>query len=214
MFMICSFLNEHRVMRSIDQPAFDFIKPLPRRPEYPERLFLGLMADDLTKARASRVGNLVTGELDLIGRQLDPERYHTTVIHLSDRKRIRSKDEYAAELAAKAVACSPFEIVFTRLGSFPGAPRKDRPLEHPLVLLAEDGPVSKLRSALARELLKSGYRAPETFRPHMTISYNRQFVPARPIEPIVFKVTELVLIHSRLWLKEYHILQRWPLRLN
>lgn len=201
-------------MRSIDQTAFEFIKPLPRRPEYPERLFLGLMADDHTKARASRVSDRITGELDLIGRPLDPERYHTTFIHLSDRKRIRSKDEYAAEQAARAIACSPFEIVFTRLGSFPGAPKKDRPPEHPLVLLAEDGPVSELRSALARELLKSGYRAPETFRPHMTLSYNRQFVSTRDIEPIVFKVTELVLIHSRLWLKEYHILQRWPFLLN
>lgn len=82
------------------------------------------------------------------------------------------------------------------------------------MLLAEDGPVSELRSALVRELVKSGYRAPETFRPHMTLSYNRQLVPAHPIEPIVFKVGELVLIHSRLWLKEYHILQHWPLRLN
>ncbi|MBL8579135.1 MAG: hypothetical protein JNK47_18095 [Mesorhizobium sp.] len=64
---------------------------------------------------------------------------------------------------------------------------------------------------LAGELHKYGFRVPENFRPHLTLSYNRQFVPPRAIDPVTFTATEFVLIHSRLWLSEYRILQRWAL---
>jgi hypothetical protein len=46
---------------------------------------------------------------------------------------------------------------------------------------------------------------PEGFRPHLTLSYNGQFLAVRAIEPITVVVNEFVLIHSRLWLKEYRI---------
>lgn len=124
---------------------------------------------------------------------------------------MRSKDEYAADLAAETVHMPPFEITFSRLGSFPGVPKKDRPLEHPLVLLADDGPVVELYAELGAGLRRYQYRVPESFRPHLTLSYNRQFLPARAIEPISFMVREFVLIHSRRGLKEYLILKRWPL---
>jgi RNA 2',3'-cyclic 3'-phosphodiesterase len=199
-------------MQNTSQPAFDFIGPEPRRPQRPERLFLALFPDAAVRSAASAINREITDELDLIGSALDIERYHTTIVHLSDRKRLRSKDQYAAGLAATAVNLPPFEIIYTRLGSFPGAPRKGRPPEHPLVLLAEHGPVLDLQATLSRELRKYGFRPPENFRPHLTLSYNRQFVPIRAIDPIAFVVTEFVLVHSRLWLKEYHILKRWLLR--
>ena len=60
-------------------------------------------------------------------------------------------------------------------------------------------------------LRKFQYRVPEGFRPHLTVSYNRQFLPARPIEPITFVVKEFVLVHSRLWFTQYRILRRWRL---
>jgi 2'-5' RNA ligase len=52
---------------------------------------------------------------------------------------------------------------------------------------------------------------PEGFRPHLTLSYARQFLAVRAIDPITFVVKEFVLVQSRLWLKEYRILSRWPL---
>jgi 2'-5' RNA ligase len=47
---------------------------------------------------------------------------------------------------------------------------------------------------------------PEGFRPHLTLSYNRQLLAVRAIEPITVVVNEFVLVQSRLWLKEYRIL--------
>jgi 2'-5' RNA ligase len=194
-----------------DQNTFDFIPVQPRRPKMPERLFIGLFPNQHAREKANRWSRLISGELGLVGNPLCADRYHTSLIHLSDRKRVRSSDEYAAELAARTVRIPPFEITYSRMGSFPGAPKRDRPLEHPLVLLADDGPVAELHAALAAELRKFRFRVPESFRPHLTLSYNRQFVPARAIEPITFLVTEFVLVHSKLWLKEYRILRRWPL---
>lgn len=198
-------------MCPVDQSAFDFVTRQPRRPKMPERLFLGLFPDETARMAASRLSLRATSEFGLVGSQLATERYHTSLIHLSDRKRVRSKDEYAAELAARTVSIPPFEITYSRMGSFPGAPKKDRPLEHPLVLLADEGPVTDLHAALGAALRKFRFRVPESFRPHLTLSYNRQFLPTRSIEPITFVVKAFALIHSRLWLTEYRILRWWAL---
>lgn len=193
------------------QTSFDFLDVQPRRPQRPERTFICLFPDDPVRAEANRISRKAIEEFGLVGKPLDIERYHTSVLHLSDRKRLRSTDAFAADLAARAARLPRFEVVYTHLGSFPGAPKKDRPPEHPLVLLAEDGPVLDLHAALGSELRKYGFRVPETFRPHLTLSYNRQFLPTRAIDPITFVASEFVLVHSRLWLKEHRILQRWPL---
>lgn len=194
-----------------DQSAFDFVTGQPRRPQRPERLFIGLFPDEPAKEAAERTGRTAARELGLTGRQLLIDRFHTSLVHVSDRKRVCSSDEFAADLAARTVSVSPFEITFSRLGSFPGAPRKDKPAEHPLVLLADEGPVMDLYAALGAGLRRFRYRVPDHFRPHLTLSYNRQFLPTRTIEPITFVVNEFALVHSRLWLTEYRILRRWPL---
>ena len=194
-----------------DQSAFDFIAGQQQRPQRPERLFLGLFPDEGAKREAHGRGQEIASEFGLTGNLVPIDRFHTSLIHIADCKRVRSKDEFAADLAARTVGIPPFDITYSRLGSFPGAPRKDRPLEHPLVLLADEGPVIDLHAALAGGLRKFRYRVPENFRPHLTLSYNRQFLAVRTIEPITFVVKEFVLVHSRLWLTQYRILRRWSL---
>ena len=213
MFMICSLLyavNRGRVL-PMYQDSFDFIEKQPRRPQRPERLFIGCFPEERVWSAIRHLGKQTTSKFDLTGNLLADDRFHTSLVHISDRKWLRSKDQFAAERAAATVTIAPFEISYRSIGSFPGTPKKGRPLEHPLVLLADEGPVMKLQAALASGLRQFKYRVPESFRPHLTLSYNRQFVPARAIEPITFLVTEFVLVHSKLWLKEYRILRRWPL---
>ena len=200
-----------RVIPGLDQSAFGFVTAQPRRPQRPERLFIGLFPDEAAKHAAHGIGRRAASELNLSGELLPIDRFHTSLAHLSDRKRVRSKDEFAADLAARMVRIQPFEITHGRLGSFPAAPKPGRPPEHPLVLLADEGPVMDLHAALGAGLRRFRYRVPETFRPHLTLSYNRQFLPARAIEPITFVVKEFVLVHSRLWLTDYRILRRWTL---
>ena len=199
-------------MRTVaDQNNFDFITELPPRPRMPERLFIGLFPDEAARQAADRICRQIVDEENLVGNMLTIDRFHTSLVHISDRKRVRSKDEFAADSAARTVKVPPFEITFSRLGSFPGAPKKDRPLEHPLVLLADEGPVMELHAALSAGLRRYRYRVPESFRPHLTLSYNRQFLPVRATHPITFVVKEFMLVHSELWLKKYHILKTWPL---
>jgi RNA 2',3'-cyclic 3'-phosphodiesterase len=193
------------------QDSFDFIEEQPRRPQRPERLFLGCFPEERVWSAIRHLGEQTANEFDLTGNLLADDRFHTSLVHISDRKWLRSRDQFAAERAAATVRITPFEISYSRLGSFPGVPKKGRPLEHPLVLLADEGPVMKLQAALASGLRQFQYHVPDSFRPHLTVSYNRQFLPAREIEPITFVVREFVLVHSRLWLTEYRILKTWPL---
>jgi 2'-5' RNA ligase len=193
------------------QGTFDFVPEMPPRPKRPERLFLGLFPDPPAACEVQSIGRGAAREFGLTGRMLKLERFHTSLIHVSDRKSVRSRDIFAVELAARRVRVAPFELTFSQLGSFSGAPKKGRPLEHPLVLLADDGPILELYALLCIGLREFQYRVPEHFRPHLTLSYNEQFVPMRAIEPIRFMVTEFALIHSELWLTRYNILRTWPL---
>lgn len=69
----------------------------------------------------------------------------------------------------------------------------------------------ELRRMLGVSLLAYKYPMPQEYLPHLTLSYNEQFVPMRAIEPITCMVEEFCLIHSELWLTKYQILRRWRL---
>lgn len=194
------------------QGKFAFMADEQRRPKYCERLFLGVFPDAVTATVISRFGGRFSGEIGLTGERLEALRLHTTMVHVSDRKSLRSQDMYAAELAANAVRISPFKLSFSRMGSFRGMPKKGRPLRHPLVLLADDGPIMDLYNMLGSGLRQYEFRVAEEFQPHLTLSYNEQFVPMRAIEPITFQVTEFALVHSELWLTKYNILRTWSLQ--
>lgn len=193
------------------QREFGFMAPLPPRPDKPERLFLGVFPEKAAAARLTKAGEEVRRLHGLTGRLLAADRLHLSLIHLSDRKRIRSRDIFAAELAAKAVVLPPFTVTLSGVGSFHGAPKRGRPMEHPLVMLAEEGEITALRGTLAAEFRKLGFPVPEPFRPHVTLIYDSRFVSVHAVEPITFAVRELLLVHSRLWLTEYHILRTWTL---
>ena len=194
------------------QGEFEFMAGQPHRPKYRERLFLGFFPDEATANTIDRFSGHFSREIGLIGDRLKPKRLHTSIVHVSDRKRLRSPDRFAAELAANAVCTSPFDLTFSHMGSFRGMPKKGRPLRHPLVLLADKGPIMDLHNMLGSGLRKYRFRIPEDFRPHLTLSYNEQFVPTRAIDPITFQVTEFALIHSELWLTKYNILRTWTLQ--
>ncbi|MDQ6434295.1 2'-5' RNA ligase family protein [Mesorhizobium sp. LHD-90] len=194
------------------QGEFEFMAGQPPRPQYRERLFLGVFPDEVTANAIGRFSGRFSTEIGLTGERLKALRLHTSLIHVSDRKRLRSPDRFAAELAANAVSIPAFELTFGRMGSFRGMQKKDRPLRHPLVLLADDGPIRGLYDLLGSGLRKYQFRVTEEFRPHLTLSYNEQFVPTRAIAPIAFQVTEFALIHSELWLTKYNILRTWTLQ--
>src|SRR5262249_49430277 len=124
----------------------------------------------------------------------------------------RGKLLYAVQLAAAAVSVPPFEVTFRAIASFDGAPpREGAPPQRPLVLLGESEALFELHRSLGAAMRRFGLKAADGFTPHMTLSYGPRAITRRAIEPIRFAVREFVLVHSRLRLTQYEMLERWPL---
>lgn len=186
------------------QHVFDFCRQLPVGPKRSARLFFCLFPEGVM--RIARLGERLFGENRLDGKLLDAGRLHVSLHHLGDYPRLRTRIVYAARLAGDAVSTLPFGITFHAFKSFDGA----RP-ETPRVLLGGSEGLSELHRSLGTALKKNGLRAAEHFVPHMTLSYGRKPVPFQPIDPIRVEVSEFALVHSKLWLGEYEVLERWPL---
>ncbi len=143
------------------------------------------------------------------GRPLPPERLHGTLVHLGDFFGVPDEVvESAGKASAKVAAgMKPFEIVFNRVMSFPRKVGR-----RPLVML--DGGHSLLIHELQQRLcaalgISDGGRK---FTPHITLLYDEkniaeQFLP----EPVVWTVSEIVLVHSLVGKSTYRELGRWEL---
>jgi 2'-5' RNA ligase len=192
------------------QGTFDFYSDQSRWRKNPERLFLCVMPDDKTRGEVVQFGDQFFFQRRLGGSRLKPERLHMSLHHIGDFPRLRDKDVYAARQAARTVFMEPFEIRLRSVQSFEPAPhRRNR---RPLVLLGEGGnELETLFHTLGMALTRNGLKAAAAFTPHMTLSYGPQPVPIQAIEPIRFRVRDFVLIHSRLGLTQYEVIDRWPL---
>lgn len=194
------------------QGVFEFCRDLPIRPKRPERLFFALFPDAGTSIRVGRFSQRFIRENHLGGTRLETERLHVSLHHVGDFKRLRTKFIFAARRAGKAVSMYPFEMSFRFIRSFEGAPSlKGRPRRRKLVLLGEGDAVSELHKILGTAMGKNGLRTAEHFTPHMTLSYGSKPIPEQAIEPIRFVVKEFMLVHSKLWLTQYDIIDCWPL---
>lgn len=192
------------------QHVFNFYGDQGRRPRNPERLFFGLLPDDVTSGEVMQLGDRLFILHRLDGSRLRRDRLHMSLHPVGDYPRLPSKVIYAASRAARAVLMAPFEIRLSAVQSFEPAPHKRN--RRPLVLLGEGGDaLPTLFRTLGLAMLQNGLKAAAAFTPHMTLSYGPQPVPMQPIEPIRFQATDFALIHSRLGLTQYEVIDRWPL---
>ncbi|MBA8876968.1 2'-5' RNA ligase family protein [Phyllobacterium myrsinacearum] len=181
----------------------------PKRPVLQERLFLGILLDSdmqgvVDACRTGMINDHRLTRKSLIG----SSRFHISLHHLGDHKRLRSSVLFAAKRAGTAVSIPPFEITFRSAKSFEGG----QPGRKPLVLIGEGEGLTRLHTILGACLMRNGLPGIRgTFTPHLTLLYSSKTVSEQPIEPIRFTVKDFVLIHSRLRLSEYRILQRWTL---
>ena len=180
-------------------------------PDRIERLFLGLMLPPEAAAAASAVLEAARGEEGLKGSPIRQDRLHITLIHVGDYHGTLPGRVVADLLtAAGGLSESAFEVAFDRAGSFGGAPGK-----HPFVLLGREGveALAAFRDRLFKALLRAGVRplSREAFTPHVTLAYGDRRLPERGIDPVRWRATEFVLIHSEVGRSTYHTLGRWPL---
>ncbi len=105
---------------------------------------------------------------------------------------------------------APFEVTFDMVESF--ASKKQN---NPFVLRGGNGLTSLVAfyQRLGLELMRVGLGkwVRPGFTPHVTMLYDQRRVPAQPTEPIGWRVTSFVLVHSLLGKTEHRRLGEWEL---
>jgi len=195
------------------QQEFDFGIPIPPwQPKLPDRAFFALFLELKDYAAFLSLQRHLCDLNEITGSLLLKERFHVSLQHVGDYKRLRSKIEFAARRSGQLVEMPSFEITFRHAVSFPGRPAtRGKPPRRPFVLLADDGPVCELSRLIGTAMKANGLRSAVHFAPHMTFAYDEKFVPRQPIDPISFVAREFRLIHSLRGRTIYHDLDRWPL---
>ena len=169
------------------------------------RLFLATVPEAAAAERIHRLAGVLKRAHKFDGKLIAPERLHISLFFIGD---MSERFVRAASEAAKQVRTEPFEVSFDRTASFRG-----RPGNRPFVLVGESGlrRLESFRRMLGVALMRSGLRrvANTNFTPHVTLLYDARSVDEHPIQPIVWEVTEFVLICSK---KGHDYLERWPLQ--
>lgn len=194
------------------QGEFEFCKGLPIRPARPERLFFSLFPDGATSARVSKFAERFICENRLGGTPIKTERLHVSLHPVGDYKRLRTQFTYTARRAGNAVSMRPFEMTFPAIVSLGSSGGKHGvPPRRPLVLLGNGNALWELHRLLGAAMEKNGLKAAMRFTPHMTLAHGSRPILLQAIEAIRFPVREFALVHSKLWLSQYSIVDRWSL---
>ena len=169
------------------------------------RLFLAILPDPGTAERIHRLASVLKRAHRFDGKLIAPDRLHVSLFSLTG---LPDHQICAAREAVTDVRTAPFEVSFDRTASFRGGPGT-----RPFVLVGENGllRLQSFRQLLAAALTRAGLRrlAKTNFTPHVTLLYDAQSVEEYPVEPVVWRATEFVLVHS---LRGHQHVARWGLR--
>ncbi|NRF70079.1 RNA 2',3'-cyclic phosphodiesterase [Aquincola sp. S2] len=173
-----------------------------------DRLFFAAHPDAAAAQRIDALTQSLRRELGLKGKPIPTERCHLTLLFVGTFAELPAGLAQQLAEAANHISCAPFELRFDRIASF-----DRRPANRPLVLLADAEPVAPLHDTLVARLRAAGlpFEAHRAYTPHLTLMYDDQRVPARPVEPIGWTVREFVLMHSLVGRSTHVPLARWPL---
>lgn len=145
------------------------------------------------------------------GSWIASERYHLMLHHLGQYPEVRSDLVSRAVTAAGNIQSKPFDIVLDQFMSFDSKTGK---FPCAITSTTELTPLSDLWKQLRNNLLavRLGEKLSTGFRPGVTLLYNRQpLAEARSVAPILWPVSDFVLIASLAGKAEYTELGRWPL---
>ena len=169
------------------------------------RLFLAVLPDAGTAEQIHRLAGALKHAHRFSGRLIAPEHLHVSLFYLSGSP---EHHVHAVCEAARNMQTEPFEVSFDRTASFRG-----RSGNRPFVLVGEKGlrRLRAFRRMLGAAMTREGLRrmANTSFEPHVTLLYDARSVEEYPIEPILWTVTEFVLVRS---MKGHEYLERWSLQ--
>lgn len=174
-----------------------------------DRIFLAVLPDAETAARIHALAETLKAENKFEGTLIRPEHLHITLFHLGDWNSLPADIVARGGAAAAEVAMAPFEIRCPRAESF-----RNSTGVYPFVLLPEPAPLGPLHTALGAALTRQGLGGAThgDFKPHVTLLRDTTRVKPKAVEPIVWTVREIVLVHSLLGKTTHNHLGRWELR--
>lgn len=176
----------------------------------PDPLIFVIRPDRVAAGRALSLGAALSSKHGLKGRPLPPERLHITLQCLPSERRDAAYFVPVANEIAAGLQSHSIELSLTKALSF----RSGRG-SYPFVLSGEpDEELKGLFDDLGQGMkaVGLGRYVSKSLTPHMTLLYDATMVAPEPIEPVTWRATELLLIHSLRGLGRHDVLARWPLR--
>lgn len=176
-----------------------------RRAAQRRRVYFGLRPDPAAAAQAVALAERLRHKHRLAVPTLPSPRLHVSLNGLPSP----AHDQTIAKAceAVSALRLRSFVVAFNRVASFGGG--RDRPV----VLWGDEAVigVEQLHAALHAALAKSGVLRgrPAAFEPHMTLIRADRELPAAYVEPVSWRVEELLLLASGDGRRA--VLGRWPL---
>ena len=146
----------------------------------------------------------------LVGHRVPSQRLHVTLHWLGDYEDMPHELLRRAKDAGGSVEMAPFGVGFDRIGSLGGTGMGGLALTGSVELKR----LRQFQRALAKAMETSGvgHHIRKRFNPHVSLLYCKEHVPREPIEPIRWRVDELVLIDSLLGRSQHVDLGQWPLQ--
>ncbi len=171
-------------------------------------LFYALFPDAETAAAISRLTQQLQAQHGLKGKALTDERFHVSLHWLGDYIGAVPEDVLAQAREAGAAAPAPaFDIAFDHVHSFSGK------FTRPLILLSKEqnSALKDFNKALGQAMADVGLGqwVTKSFKPHLTLLYDKQGIPAEPITPVRWAVKDFVLVQSLIGKSHYDRLESW-----
>jgi RNA 2',3'-cyclic 3'-phosphodiesterase len=157
-----------------------------------------------------RLADRMSEEQGWRGPRVPRDRLHITLNHLGCFPTLPQRLISAASDAITQLTVRSFVLALNRVVSFESRVRRSpRVLTGDDGLIGVDGLYGAIQAALACGGLK--HRGPKSITPHLTLARNDSKAPESFIDPVAWRVREVLLIHSPYGESRHDILDRWAL---
>jgi RNA 2',3'-cyclic 3'-phosphodiesterase len=157
-----------------------------------------------------RLADRMSEEQGWRGPRVPRERLHITLNHLGGFPSLPRRLISAAGDAVSQLVMRSFVLAMNRVVSFESRARRS-----PRVLTGDDGliGVRLLHGAIQAALAHGGFKhvGPRAITPHLTLARTDGMAPEHFIDPVAWRVREVLLIHSPYGEGRHDVVGRWAL---
>lgn len=172
-------------------------------------LFFAVLPPDPIRSVMEMLGRTVRKAHGLRGRLITTECLHNTLAAVQDPRQPLCKTIERAKLVGDRIKYPSFSARYELTGSFDV--HRNR---YPLVLRGDAGLKSLLdfRQAIGAEMTRAGFPVASSYTPHVTLLWADRPIADYPIAPIMWMVTDFVLVASEVGKSRHIQVARWPLK--